>query len=381
MNVSVVIIGTGLAGYNLAREIRKHDKTIELTLITQDDGTFYSKPMLSNALAKGKSPAELAMADVQKMRMDLAATILTHTSVRRIDTANKTLVLDDTTLAYDKLVLALGATPIVAPVTGTAANEILTVNNLQDYHQFRRHLSGKKSVAIIGPGLIGCEFANDLIDAGYAVSVIGPDETPLGRLLPAETGLAVQQALQDKGVHWFLRTTLARIDKTGAAYTLTLQSGAVVNADLVLSAIGLRANTTLAAEAGLHCERGISVDRELTTSNSDIYALGDCAQVDGLLLPFILPLMQCVRALALTLSGTPTRVSYPAMPVLVKTPAYPLVVAPPAQADTGQWHIDKTATGSKALFKSGDALRGFALGGDAVNEKQALTKLLPALLS
>jgi rubredoxin-NAD+ reductase len=381
MNVSVVIIGTGLAGYNLAREIRKQDKTIKLTLVTQDDGTFYSKPMLSNALAKNKNANDLAMADAQKMQADLDATIITNTTVTRIDTANKTLVLDDTTLTYDKLVLALGATPIIVPVAGNPVNDILTINNLQDYHQFRQQLTGKKSVAIIGPGLIGCEFANDLIDAGYDVSVIGPDETPLGRLVPRETGLALQQALQSKGVHWFLQTTLTQIDKSDDAYSLTLSNGSTVNAALVLSAIGLRANTALAAEAGLNCDRGITVDRQLRTSNADIYALGDCAQVQGLLLPYILPLMQCVRALALTLTGTLTKVSYPAMPVLVKTPAYPLVVAPPAQADTGQWHVDITATGSKALFKSGDALRGFALGGDAVNEKQALTKSLPVLLT
>lgn len=378
--MTIVIIGTGLAGYNLAREIRKHDKAVRLTLITQDDGAFYSKPMLSNALAKQKTAAELAMADVHKMQQDLDATVLSNSTVEHIDTANKTITVNTQQLAYDKLVLAIGATPIQAPLKGNAVAEVLTINNLNDYRLFRDRLAGKKSVAVIGPGLIGCEFANDLITSGYQVTVIGPDAYPLGRLVPEQIGLALQQALQDAGVQWQLQTTSTQINYAGDGYALALANGHTINADIVLSAIGLRANTALAQAAGLHCARGIVVDRMLQTSQADIYALGDCAEVEGMHLPYILPLMQCVRALALTLTGTPTQVDYPPMPVVVKTPAYPLVVAQPAANVKGQWHVEQTATGGKALFKSGEQLLGFALGGDAIHEKQALTKLLPALL-
>jgi len=379
---NIVIIGTGLAGYNLAREIRKHDKDVALTLITQDDGAFYSKPMLSNALAKGKRADELAMADAQKMQHDLAATIHTNTHVEHIDTQNKTVIIDQQqSIAYDRLVLAVGATPIKLPINGNAGSDVMTVNNLDDYRLFRERIAGKKTVAIIGPGLIGCEFANDLIDAGYDVHVIGPDDTPLGRLLPKDTGLALQQALQDKGVHWHLQTTVQQLDHDSDGYAITLANNTTLHADRVLSAIGLRADVTLAQAAGLQCERGIVVNRQLQTSEADIYALGDCAQVDGWVLPFVLPLMQCVRALALTLTGTPTDVTYPAMPVVVKTPAYPLVVAPRPMNAEGEWQIEQTATGSKALFRSGDQMIGFALGGDAVSEKQQLGKLLPDLIT
>jgi len=378
---NIVIIGTGLAGYNLAREIRKHDKTVKLAMLSEDDGTFYSKPMLSNALAKGKTPDELAMADVAKMRADLDADIIANTTVSAIDTDNKSIQFNNEKRQFDKLVLAVGARPFVAPIEGDAKADILTINNLQDYREFRTRLANKKSVAIIGPGLIGCEFANDLIEAGFAVSVIGPDQAPLGRLLPESTGLPLQQALQDKGVVWHLQTTAQRIDKIGGGYRLTLANGESVLADIVISAIGLRADMSLASETGLHCERGIVVDRHLMSSHKDIYALGDCAQVDGLVLPYILPIMQCARALAQTLTGTPTTVTYPPMPVVVKTPAYPLVISPPPAEASGAWQIEQTAEACTALFKHNDALLGFMLGGKAVTERQALTKLLPPILA
>ena len=376
----IVIIGTGLAGYNLAREIRKHDKSVKLTLVTEDDGAFYSKPMLSNGLAKDKSADELAMADVTKMRADLDANIITNTSISAIHTAKKQIEFDGDKLAYDRLVLAVGARPFVAPIEGDGKQDILTINSLRDYKIFRDKLSGKKSVAIIGPGLIGCEFANDLIEAGYQVAVIGPDEAPLGRLLPTVTGQALQAALQAKGVVWHLQTTAQRIDRNDDGYMLTLANDKTVQADMVISAIGLRADISLAKHSGLTCDRGIVVDRNLRTSDEHIHALGDCMQIEGLVLPFVLPLMQCARTLAATLTDKPTAVSYPAMPVVVKTPAYPLVISPPARDARGEWQITHTLEGSKALFKHGDQLLGFALGGEAVAEKQALTKLLPPVL-
>jgi rubredoxin-NAD+ reductase len=379
---SIVIIGTGLAGYNLAREIRKCSEDAQLTLITRDDGAFYSKPMLSNALAKQKLPAELPMADADKMRADLNATILTHTTVAAIDCAAKSVRLDnDEQLNYDKLVIATGANPLRFPMEGDGVDDVLVVNNLDDYARFRSKLEGKKSIAIIGPGLIGCEFANDLSVNGYEVTVIGPDKAPMSTLLPVETGQVLQTALSKLGVNWSLESTVSAINKNQKGYELILSDGNTVNADLVLSAIGLRANTQLAADAGLSCQRGIVVDRYLQTSDEDVYALGDCAEVEGLVLPFVMPLMNGARALAATLCGTATTVTYPAMPVLVKTPAMATIISPAPHGSHGDWEFKPMDNGIKALFKNGDQLLGFVLMGDAASEKQALTKELPPVLA
>ncbi len=378
----IVIVGTGLGGYTLARELRKLDAEIPLVLVTTGDGAFYSKPMLSNALAKGKLARELASADATQMAHQLNARIVTQTRVEAIEPGAHRIQLNGEMLDYNRLVLAVGAVPIRLPTAGEGAEEVLTVNDLDDYARFRERLEGAKRVAIIGPGLIGCEFANDLATSGRSVTVIGPDQAPLGRLLPLQAGQALQAGLAGAGIDCHLQTLVERIDRDGRGLRLSLRSGAVVEADLVLSAVGLQPDTALAASAGLDVGRGIRVDRLLRSSVPEVYALGDCAEVEGLVLPYVMPIMHAARALARTLSGEATALTYPAMPVVVKTPAHPVVVAPPAPGAEGSWLEEALADGVRARFVAGDGrLLGFALTGGAVAEKQALTKQLPPVLS
>src|SRR5690606_5014349 len=143
----------------------------------------------------------------------------------------------------------------------------------------------------------------------------------------------------------------------------------------VLSAIGLRPRTALAAQAGAAVAQGVQVDRFLATSVPNIHALGDCAQVDSWVLPYVLPLMAQARALAATLAGQPTAVSYAAMPVTVKTPACPTVVCPPPAHREGQWRVEADDEGLVARFESNTEppqLLGFALQGKSITQRQAL---------
>lgn len=378
----IVILGTGLAGYTLAREFRKLDADTPLVLVTADDGRLYSKPMLSNALAKGKTADDLATASADDMAGQLKAEVRTRCRVRAIHPATRTLDLDDETLRYDRLVLCLGADPIRIPFAGDGAGDVLSVNDLGDYARFRERLDGVEKVMILGGGLIGCEFANDLVNGGYRVAVADLAPLPLGRLLPEASGVALRDALADIGVEWHLGAGAQRIDRAGNGYRIHLDNGATVDADRVLSAIGLRPRTELAKAAGLMVNRGIVTHQTLRTSDPHIYALGDCLEVEGLVLPFVMPIMNGARALAKTLAGTPTEVVYPAMPVVVKTPAHPVVVSPPPLEAEGAWRTETDETGTAGYFESADGeLLGFALTGERVAEKQALTKRLPLVLA
>jgi rubredoxin-NAD+ reductase len=150
----------------------------------------------------------------------------------------------------------------------------------------------------------------------------------------------------------------------------------------VLSAVGLKPKLALAQAAGLTASRGIVVGRYLETSAPDVYALGDCAEVGGQVLPFVMPIMHAARALGPTLAGNRTAVSYPAMPVLVKTPACPTIVAPPPPAAAGEWRIEATGDGVKSLYiDAAGKLLGFALNGAATSERAKLTKELPPVLA
>jgi len=373
----VVIIGSGLAGYTLAREFRKLDTVTPLVILSADHGGFYSKPMLSNAFAQKKTADGLLAKDAARMAEELKAEVRPHASVSAIDPQRKQLVVNGETMAYGRLVLALGADPIRLPLTGSGAEAVLSVNNLDDYRRFREAVEGKRRIAILGAGLIGCEFANDLGGAGYAVDVIDLATQPLGRLLPPAAGAFMQRRLESAGTVFHLGTSIQQIDRDGTGFRLDLANGKAIEADAVLSAVGLRPRTALATAANIQINRGIAVNPLLQTNLEDIYALGDCAEVEGKVLPFVMPIMQAARALAATLAGNSTPVRYPAMPVAVKTPACPAVVAPPEPAMPGQWRMEENQEGVKALFEDADGkLRGFALLGTATAEKHTLTQFL-----
>ena len=382
MSLPVVIVGSGLAGYTLAREFRKLDKETPLTVISRDHAGFYSKPMLSNALAGNKTAAKLVMKPAEKMAAELNATVRANVAVHAIDTTSRTLVLQGgETLAWRSLVLALGADPIRLPLAGDGADAVLSVNDLDDYARFAEQLEGAHSVAILGAGLIGCEFANDLLARGITPTLIDPADRALSRLLPADASAMLQERLQAAGVRFRFGVAASAVHRVEGGLQLTLNDGSVLRADRVLSAIGLRPRIALAQAAGLAVNRGIVCDRWLGTSAPHVHAVGDSAEVEGHTLPYVMPIMQQARALAATLAGVKTAVSYPAMPVTVKTPACPTVVCPPALQAQGEWVVTRSDDGCDARFLGADGgLLGFALLGSATAQKQALASQVPGLI-
>lgn len=382
MSAPVVIVGTGLAGYNLAKEFRKLDGETPLLLISADDGRSYSKPMLSTGFGKNKDADGLAMAEAGAMAEQLKAEIRTHTRITGIDPGHRQIWIGEEAVAYRDLVLAWGAEVIRVPVEGDAGDAVFPINDLEDYARFRAAAAGKRRVLILGAGLIGCEFANDLTLGGYEVEVVAPCEQVMpGLLHPAAAG-AVQAGLEGIGARFHLGPVLASLNHAGEALEAHLSDGTHLSCDLVVSAVGLRPRTALAAAAGLDVNRGVVVDRELRTSHANIYALGDCAEVDGINLLYVMPLMASARALAQTLAGTPTAVSYGPMPVTVKTPACPLVVSPPPRGLDGEWTVEGAGADIKALCRDASGrLLGYALTGAAVQEKLALNRELPPVLA
>ena len=382
MTSPVVIIGTGLAGYNLAREFRKLDAQTPLLLITADDGRSYSKPMLSTGFAKQKDADGLCMAEPGAMAEQLNAEIRTHTRISGIDPGHKRLWIGEEAVEYRDLVLAWGAQTVQVPIEGDGGDRVFPINDLEDYARFRAAAVGKQRVLILGAGLIGCEFANDMSLGGFQVDVVAPCEQVMPTLLHPAAATAVQAGLQGLGVRFHLGPVLTRLQQVGQGLEAHLSDGSVIACDLVVSAIGLRPRTDLAAAAGLQTNRGVCVDRQLRTSHANIFALGDCAEVDGINLLYVMPLMSCARALAQTLVGKPTTVAYGPMPITVKTPACPLVVSPPPQGHEGTWQVDGQGSDLKVLCLDADGkLLGYALTGAAVMDKLALNRQLPAVMA
>ncbi|MCU4481020.1 rubredoxin reductase RubB [Acinetobacter ursingii] len=386
----IVIIGSGMAGYTLAREFRKLNPDHELLMICADDAVNYAKPTLSNALVGNKAPEQIQLGDAEKMSTQLNMQIQTHTWVKEIHADRHELVTEkdgqQNIQPYSKLVLAVGANPIRLAIAGDGSDDIHVVNSLIDYRAFRENLAqcNDKRVVILGAGLIGCEFANDLQNTDHDVTVIDLSPRPLGRLLPAHVAEAFQQNLEQSGIRFVLSTTVEKVTKIndGQDYAVTLANGQTLVADIVLSAIGLQPNISLAKTAEIQTSRGVITNSLLETNQTDIFAIGDCAEVNGTLLPYVMPIMQQARALAKTLTGQTTSVHYPAMPVAVKTPAAPLTVLPaPLDVDVN-WETEELEDGM--LAKASDAegtLRGFVLlGPTAAKQRLTLTKLVPDLI-
>ncbi|MFC0324843.1 NAD(P)/FAD-dependent oxidoreductase [Halomonas organivorans] len=370
----LVIVGSGHAGYGLAEAVRARDAEREIHVVTADDGALYSKPALSNAFALDKD-AE-ALLDESAMSIERRLNIRVHAfcPVSRIDADAKRLVTRLGELDYGQLVLATGASPIRIPVEG-ASEALLSVNDRGDYAAMRERLEalGRKArVAIIGDGLIGCEFANDLAQAGHGVEVVGLADRPLPRLLPEAGSEVLRASLAGLGVAWHLERSVASVAVGRNGYRLTLTDGVELEADLVISAVGLLPNIELARGAGIDCGRGIRVDERLATSLPDVFALGDAVEIGGQLLPYLAPINAGLRALAATLTGEPTAVSYPVMPVMVKTPAAPVcVVVPPSGAQVS-WHVSATDDGVEAGgYDAEGRLIGFALVGDAAMARRS----------
>jgi rubredoxin-NAD+ reductase len=376
----VIIIGAGMAAYSLAREFRKLDKESPLMLVTSDDGAAYAKPMVSNAFALGKAAAQLVSGSAQQMAAQLGATVLTHTLVQRIGTAERTIDTDHGQFRYSQLVLALGANPIRLPLPGDAAGEVLSVNNLADYAAMRERLAGvdgSARVAILGAGLIGCEFADDLAAAGHSVTLVDPNPRPLAALAAPALSDGLANAWQGRRITLALGTTASSVSRKGGALEVALADGRTIGADVVLSAVGLRPATALAQAAGLETRRGIVVDGFGQTSWPGVFALGDCAEYEtaagSAVLPYVAPMLAAARAIAATLAGTPTPIALGPDAVVVKTPSYRLALAPPPAGTRGAWvhQTDEQRTVARFVDEQG-VLRGFGLSAPAPALRQGL---------
>jgi len=379
----IIIIGSGLAGYNLLKALRELDNTIPISLFTADDGSYYSKPQLSTGFGKQKTAAELVQASAEQMAQQYQADIHIFSKVAAINPPENYIELQSGARHYyAKLVLATGASCIPLQLQGNAGAEAITVNNLQDYARLRTQLKNKQRVLVLGAGLIGSEYANDLLQAGYQVTLVDALAGPLQQLLPGAASARLAQAFAAKGASCHFGTVVQALHRDGKRLTAQLSNGITVDTDLVISAIGVRPDLTLAAQAGLNTSRGIITNRFLQTSQSDIYALGDAVEVDGKVMVYVQPLLAQAKALAQTLAGKPTPVCYGVMPVTVKTSLHPVVVNLPQSTLGGSWQIDTdTPSGVKARFVSHDQrLLGYALTGDQTGFSQQLNQQCPAIL-
>ncbi len=372
----VVIVGSGYAGLQLARQFRRHAPATPLVIVCADDGADYPKPQLSHAVSKRQSAADLIRKSAKEVALELKALLLTGQQVNAIDPERQVIQLAERELPYRDLVLAVGAEAWVPPVSGDAVDAIITLNSLQHYQQYQEQLVNSQRILIVGSGLIGSELANDFLLAGKQITLCDPTDRLLYSLTPDFVSERLHSVLAQAGCKFAFNTTLASLDRQSDGLMATFSDGSSIVFDSVVFAAGLRPRIALAQAAGLNVNRGIVVDKQLATSASHIYALGDCAEIDGQLLPYLQPITLSAQALAKTLAGEQTLVQWPVMPVNVKTSSYPVQLAGEVRSDDLIWQLDEDDNGLTGQAFRHDALVGFVTSGQHITRSMALIKQL-----
>lgn len=375
MSDGIVIIGSGFAARQLVKNIRKQDTHIPLTLIAADSMDEYNKPDLSHVVSRGQRADDLTLQTAGEFAEQYHLRLFPYTWVSDLDAAAKVVKSQDREWRYDKLVLATGAAPFIPPVPGH--EQMLTLNSQREYGAAQSQLHDAQRVLIVGGGLIGCELAMDFCRAGKAVTVVDNSASVLSALMPPEVSSRLQHRLTDMGVHLMLKTQLEGLEQTADGIRVSLDRQRSVTVDAVVAAAGLRPETALARHAGLMIRRGVVVNSRLQTSDPAIYALGDCAEINGSVLPFLQPILLSAMCLAKNLLSQANELTLPPMLVKVKTPDLPLHLAGETQRDDLTWNLVAAKEGVVAKgVDAANQLRAFVVSEDRMKEAFALLKQL-----
>lgn len=275
---SVVIVGSGHAGFQTAASLRQEGFDGAVALVHNERGLPYQRPPLSKAYLLGKVGPEHLFFRPEKFFVDHRIQLVQGTA-QAIDRANQRLVLrNGCTLSYDHLVLAVGAHNRCLSVRGAELRGVLGLRTLADADALRTRLSTSRDVVIVGAGFIGLEFAVVARALGATVHVLELAGRAMARAVSVEMSETFAKAHRDRGSSLHFGQGLDRIKGfLGRVRAVETTAGRRLPADLVVYGVGILPNVQLATDAGLDVEDGISVDAFLSTSDPRISAIGDCA--------------------------------------------------------------------------------------------------------
>ena len=285
VSADIVIIGSGFAARQLVKFIRQQDKSVPVRIIAADSCDEYNKPELSHVFSMGYRAEALTRQTAAQWAESQNIMLHPFTRVSGIDRAARLVQTSAGDFPYGRLVLATGAGAMVPAVKGREL--IYTLNSQQEFRQCEADLINAERVLMIGGGLIGTELTMDFTRAGKQVTLIDRSASLLSALLPPEIGGRLQHHLVRSGVQFRFQTELVELARDGDALEARFSNGERGRFDAVVCAIGLRPDLDLAQKAGIEVRRGIVVDDALATSAPDIYALGDCAEIQGRLMPYL----------------------------------------------------------------------------------------------
>ena len=275
------IIGNGAAGLNAAKAIRERDKTGSVYMISNEPYGAYNRPMLTKSLVAGLDAEQIAVQPASWYEENNICQLLGK-QVLSVDTKKKEIHTDDgAKFKYTKLIYALGSECFVPPIQGADQPEVIAIRRLSDTAKVTALLEKTREAVVIGGGVLGLEAAWELKKAHCKVTVLELAPRIMGRQLDEAAGEMLKSISEAQGIEIHTGVKIEAIEGEGQVTGVRLGDGQVIPAQLVIVSCGVRANTAIAAEAGVKTDRAVVVNSRMETSEEDVYACGDCAQYNG----------------------------------------------------------------------------------------------------
>lgn len=278
----LLIIGSGPAGIAAAKAFRERDRDTPVTLVSRESISGYARPRLPEVVAGTVPGPQICLYPDSWYQAQRVSLRLRQTAVSLHPVGKKVTLDAGGTLAYDRLILATGATAFLPPIAGLPTENAFVLRTLDDALALRQRAQGRQNAVLIGGGLLGLEAGYALTRLGLAVTVVEVEPRLLPRQVDEEGSALLQEKLLPLGFRFFLGARVSRVASRDRGIQVELACGTQLSADLALVSAGIQPNVELARAAGLQVgRRGVVVDDFLATSQPDIWAAGDVAEWRG----------------------------------------------------------------------------------------------------
>jgi nitrite reductase (NADH) large subunit len=277
-----LIIGNGVAGTTAAENIRKQDKEGNITVVTEEDLSFYYRVRL-NEYISGDITEEQLIAKKERWYKDQNITLKLKTRIVGAEPKEKVVITEDNQrLSYDRLLIATGSHSFIPPIKGSEKKGVLALRDIQDARDISAYAKNVDDIILIGGGLLGLEAGNALRKLGKKVMVVEFFPRLLPRQLDVDGAQRLQKIMEGMGFFFLLGARSQEITGDDRASGALLEGGEALTAGMVIISAGVRPNLELAKTLGLNTDKGIIVDEHLRTNQPDIYAAGDVAEFRGM---------------------------------------------------------------------------------------------------
>ncbi|UOQ93906.1 FAD-dependent oxidoreductase [Halobacillus shinanisalinarum] len=295
----LVLIGNGMAGVRCVENILREDnESFDITIFGSEPHANYSRIMLSSLL-QGETTFDDIMIHSHNWYLENNIRLFSGETVTEIDKEKKMVKTDKCRqVQYDKLIIATGSSPVMLPLQGIEKEGVISFRTIEDCQTMMQMAKTYKTAVVIGGGLLGLEAARGLLNIGVKVNVVHISSYLMERQLDQDASRMLQEELESQGMNFLFDKESEEIVGEERVERVRFKDGSEIETDLVVMAVGVRPNIQLAQDSGIETNRGILVDDFLSTHSPDIYAVGECAEHEGMVYGLVNPLYEQGAVLA-----------------------------------------------------------------------------------